>query len=145
MKKIINGKKYDTDKAAEVGRWDNGMMPTDMDYIEQALHRKKNGEYFLYSEGGPRTRYARSEGYDRWSSGWAIEPVTYDEAREWAEAHLPADDYEDEFGVPDEDEYVAVTYRISRAAKRAVEVEAARTGESQAAIVERAIMAAVGA
>lgn len=52
MKKIINGKKYDTDTAKEVGYSNNGLLSTDIDYIEETLYQKKTGEFFLYGEGG---------------------------------------------------------------------------------------------
>lgn len=35
MKKIINKKTYDTEKATFIGEWDNGESPTDcLDYIQ---------------------------------------------------------------------------------------------------------------
>ena len=40
MKKIINGKKYDTDTASCVGSWDNGYGYSEFGYFSEALYRK---------------------------------------------------------------------------------------------------------
>ena len=37
MKKIINGKKYDTDTATAVCEWDNGLPNSDFKAIERML------------------------------------------------------------------------------------------------------------
>lgn len=48
MKKIINGKKYDTDMAKEVGYDNNGLLCSDFYYIEETLYKKKTGEFFMW-------------------------------------------------------------------------------------------------
>ena len=53
---------------------------------------------------------------------------------------LDVGDYEREFGTPSEGEEAMVMARVSLAAKRALEREAQRTGETQAAVVERLLM-----
>ena len=58
----------------------------------------------LFGEGGARTRYARQVGSSTWSGGEEIRPLTIDEAREWAEKHLSADEYETIFGPVSEDD-----------------------------------------
>lgn len=60
MKKIINGRKYDTETAKEIGYWSNGYPCSDFNHCEETLYLKKTGEYFLYGEGGALTEYARS-------------------------------------------------------------------------------------
>jgi hypothetical protein len=92
VKKIIGGKKYDTDTAKELG-YDNNiggdiLARTDFDFEESKLYRKKTGEYFIYRFGGARTPY--SEGY--------IRPCTEEEAKAWAEVHMSVDDYETLWG-----------------------------------------------
>ena len=57
MRKIVDGVAYDTETAARVGGWDNGCYPDDFGYQSEDLYRKSNGEYFLYFEGGARSRY----------------------------------------------------------------------------------------
>ena len=46
MKKIINGKVYDTQKAECVGKWNNGLAG--FDWCEEELYRKRTGEFFLF-------------------------------------------------------------------------------------------------
>lgn len=131
MKKIINGRVYDTEKARELGTYANYGSWRDFSHFEETLYRKKTGEYFLFGEGGPMTRYAEAEGQNGWSGGKRIMPMTYDEAREWAEKHLEADEYEVIFGEIVEDEDAGkqvVSISVSPAKWEAAKREAARRG-----------------
>ena len=101
MKRIINGKKYDTDTAREVAVWDNCRDATDFAYVEQHLYRKRTGEYFLYGFGGPHSSYAEHK-HGAWQFGSAITPLTDNKARKWGEAHMDVDAYEAEFGEVEE-------------------------------------------
>lgn len=109
MKKIINGKVYDTDKARELG-YDGG--GDGFSRWTETLFQKRTGEFFLHGEGGPMTKYAVSTGQNQWSGGAKIIPLTPSSARKWAEEHLEADDYEAIFGIPDEDSAERVTLCI---------------------------------
>lgn len=102
MKKIINGKLYDTDKARYLGG-DSYSNSRDFHHWSEVLYVKRTGEYFLYGEGGPMTKYAESTGQNTWSGGEKIIPLSIETARKWAEEHLRAEDYEEIFGLPDED------------------------------------------
>lgn len=102
MKKIINGKRYDTETAEEIGFWRTDRSVTDFSYCEETLYRKRTGEFFLYGEGGPSSPYSHAA-YDMMGSGEAIVPLTEDEAKTWAEQKLDADTYEALFPVDDED------------------------------------------
>lgn len=104
MKKIINGKVYDTEKAREVAEWSNNLGWRDFHNIEETLYCKKTGEYFLHGKGGPMTPYAEAVGQNSWSGGSRIMPMPYADAKRWAEEHMDADDYEREFGEIHEDE-----------------------------------------
>jgi len=97
MKKIINGKRYDTDTATLIGSAGYG-YPGDLEYWAEDLYRKKTGEFFLYGEGGPKSIYSRRTGQNQWSGGAEIRPLSLQEAQEWAEEHLNADEYEEVFG-----------------------------------------------
>lgn len=102
MKKIINGKKYDTATATELGYFNNGHYPSDFHYLEETLLRKRNGEFFVYGEGGAGSIYAvQCEGRCH-RGGCDIRPLSDAEAREWVELHLTGDDYEDIFGPVEE-------------------------------------------
>lgn len=102
MKKIIEGKLYDTETAKEMGTWSNAGGWRDFSHIEETLYRKRTGEFFLFGEGGPMTKYAVSQGQNSWSGGREIIPLTVANAREWAEEKLSADEYAEIFGMPEE-------------------------------------------
>ena len=59
MKQVINGKFYNTETAQEICSYQYG-YPRDFDYILEELYRKKNGEFFLHTCGGPASRYHRT-------------------------------------------------------------------------------------
>ena len=96
MKKIINGKKYDTTTATNVGEWDNGCYGN-FGYCSETLYRKKTGEFFLHGEGGASSRYSSHYG-DSCGSGEQIIPLTEEAAMKWAEQRISADAYEAIFG-----------------------------------------------
>ena len=102
MKKIINGKKYDTETAKLVGSWSNNRSYRDFNYCEEHLYKKRTGEFFLYGKGGPMSKYSVSCGQNSWSGGNKIIPMTDDKAKAWAKMHLDADEYEDIFGEVEE-------------------------------------------
>lgn len=101
MKKIINGKKYDTDTARKLASYGNGLLPNDFRCIEESLYQKKTGEYFLYGEGGPMTKYAVSCGNNSTTGSSMITPISEAEARAWVEEHAN-DLYEEIFGAVEE-------------------------------------------
>lgn len=101
MKKIINGKMYNTDTARVVGGISRG-YPGDLDYWCEELHQKRTGEFFLYGTGGPMSKYARRTGQNEWSGGEAIFPLSLEEAQRWAEEYLDANEYEEVFGTCEE-------------------------------------------
>lgn len=98
MKKIINGRKYDTETATLMATASSNQPCNDFSYWAEELYRKRTGEFFLYGEGGPMSRYAESCGQNSWSGGCDITPMTEEKARQWAERHLSVDEYEEIFG-----------------------------------------------
>lgn len=100
MKKIISGKVYDTSTAKRVG-YDGG--GDGFTWWHEDLYQKRTGEFFLHGQGGPMTKYAVHVEQNNWSGGARIAPLDINAARQWAEEHLDADDYEAIFGLPDED------------------------------------------
>jgi hypothetical protein len=97
MKKIINGKRYDTNTAKMVGETSYGNWG-DFDFWSEELYQKKTGEFFLYGIGGAMSRYAQRISQNQWGGGEQIIPLTPAEAQEWAEKYLDADKYEKIFG-----------------------------------------------
>ena len=141
MKRIIDGRKYDTETATEVHEWSD-KAPGEFDYIEETLYRKRTGEYFLYGYGGPMTRYAERERYGSgYIFGSTIIPMTYKEARDWAEGHMSVDDYEAEFGeVPESDgDDVVLSVRVSPATRERLRRMAAETGRSQGDLLDEIV------
>ena len=97
MKKIINGKMYNTETATNVGEYRSG-YPNDFHYYEETLYKKKTGEFFLYGKGNAASPYTKSVGQNCWSGSEEIIPYTEAESKEWAEKHLDADEYIEVFG-----------------------------------------------
>ena len=97
MKRIINGRKYDTETARLVASWDNGHYG-EFSYCGEALYRKGTGECFIHGNGGPMSKYRRSCGSNEWCGSEEITPLSEEEARRWAEDAMDGDEYEAEFG-----------------------------------------------
>ena len=102
MRKIIDGRTYNTETAKELGNWYNTPDESDFTRCEETLYRTTKGAYFLHGEGGPMSPYARSIGQNSWTGSAEIVPLTEAEAREWAEQHLDAEEYEAAFGETEE-------------------------------------------
>jgi hypothetical protein len=103
MKKIINGLRYDTEKAIFIGDYENGLGRTDFRNWSATLYRTpRSNRYFLAGEGGPMTRFARSAG-NMSSGGDGLFPMTKQEALEWAEQYLDSETIEEHFGDAIED------------------------------------------
>jgi len=122
MKKIINGHKFDTNTAKALGSWSNSSDYNSLDYVGETLYKTKNGLYFVYGEGGPMSSYSHQIDSNNWSGGEAINPVSEDYAKQWAEEKLTGDEYEEIFGeVDEEEEKVGISATISRRAKMILE------------------------
>ena len=135
MKKIINGKLYDTDKAQELGNYEFSRRNC-FDWYSETLYRKRTGGFFLYCEGNAMSPYARrsdnGSGY-----GERIKPLTYSEAQEWAEENLDGDDYISIFGDPEEDDTrQSLNLSLSAAVVRKIKQEAARQGLTVSSYIE---------
>lgn len=136
MKQIIKGKKYDTDTARKVGMASNGEGWRDFRYYEETLFCKRTGEYFLHGEGGPASRYAVSAGQNTWSGGEKLIPLTFENARAWAEEHLTADEYEAEFGeITEDDSSTVVTLSMPRSVVETGRRNAQEAGMSLSAYI----------
>jgi hypothetical protein len=141
MKKIIHGKKYDTDTAESLGYWNNGLDRGKWSFCEEEIYRKKTGEFFLYGCGGPRSSYAKRDG-DMWSGGEDICLLSVAEARDWVEDHLSADSFESIFGeVPENDNFRLVSYVINPDTAEKIKSGAAELGISPGAFLDRMVAA----
>ena len=142
MRKIIDGRKYDTEtatKLAEIKR-DQG---DSLRFYEEALYRKRTGEYFMYGHGGGMSRYSRYVPEAGMSGpGEAITPVSADQAREWASKELSTDGYEEIFGEVSEGEPVeegasaVMAVRVSPATRERLRRLAWGSDSTQGAVLD---------
>lgn len=117
MQKIINGKKYNTETAEQVGFYRERYGRNDFHWLdhwlEETLYKKRTGEFFLFGEGGPASRYCTWIDNHNRTSGEKIVPMTFEEARKWAEKHLEVEEYEAIFGeVEESGEMKGVMYSL---------------------------------
>ena len=75
MKKVISGRRYDTDTAKKVGEASYSNC-SDFHYWSEELYRKKTGEYFLFGEGGALSKYQQEVGQNEWTGGKEIIPLS---------------------------------------------------------------------
>lgn len=96
MKKIINGKKYDT-QTAKFLEEDYCTKGNRSDFYCETLYVKKTGEFFIYGEGNATSPYHRIDNSGMMCHGEKIVPISVEEAKRWVEKHTP-EDYEEIFG-----------------------------------------------
>lgn len=140
MKRIIDGKRYDTDTAEKIGFAKHGST-RDFEYYEETLYCKRTGEYFVHGFGHGASRYA-THTENGWGPGENIAPMTYEQAREWAEKNLDADDYEHEFGPTSEygdGADVVLSVRVSPFTRETLRRLSKQTGRSQGSILDEIV------
>lgn len=97
MKKIIDGFRYDTEKAELVGSYESGHPRSDFQWWAAALYRTKVAKrFFLAGEGGPMTQFSSRSG-DSWGYGEKLIPMSAEEALAWAEQYLDPEDFDGVF------------------------------------------------
>ena len=146
MRKVINGRTYNTATSKCIGSWDNGHNTNDFNYCSEDLYKNTKGAYFLDGEGGAMSKYATHSG-DSSGDGEELIPMTADEAEEWAEKHLDGEECEAEFGPQEEAapsdlttrERVTLTLDIGIVAR--LRKHSADTGIPMARTVDKAIVA----
>lgn len=98
MKKIVNGLRYDTENAIEIGKASSREGRSDFSWWEATLYKTaRSGRFFIAGRGNAASRFSQSVGQNTWSGGSDLIPMTREEALEWAEAHLEADAIEEHF------------------------------------------------
>ena len=140
MKRIIKGKVYDTATAKELGWWENIQDVRNFNHFSETLYRKRTGEFFLYGKGGPSTKYSQRVDQNCWSGGEDIIPISVENAREWVEDHLDAEDYEKIFGTFDEDaEDILLTFKAPAALDRKLQDKSTALGISKSELLRNLI------
>ena len=92
MKKVINGKMYNTETAKCIAVYDNFKgNRDDINYFCKCLYLKKTGEYFIYEQD--------TAWHDREET---ITPCTLESAKKWVEKYCDGDEYEKIFGEVEE-------------------------------------------
>lgn len=97
MKKIINGRVYNTETAEEIATWYNSYYPSDFHYCQETLYKTKNGSYFLYGYGGALSNYSVPVGNNGSGAGSEIVALTTEEAFDWLQDHDCIEEAEKEF------------------------------------------------
>lgn len=101
MRKIINGKKYDTETASLICDYANVQNRTHFYSYSETLYQKKTGEFFIYVEGGPACPYSESgRGFACGSA--KITPISENEAQKFVEEHGSVEMYEKIWGEVEE-------------------------------------------
>jgi len=102
MKKIINGKSYDTETATLLAEHSEKGKPHLAENFTEKLYIKRTGEYFLHGEGGRDSKYGQRYGhsgmYNPDGSGEKITLLTVKDAKQWAEGYISGEEYERIFG-----------------------------------------------
>lgn len=140
MKKVIAGKLYNTDTAENMGEYLTTHSARSFEDYTETLYRKRTGEFFLYGEGGPLSKYAVSLGNGDWSGSEVITPLSYDRAAKWAAEYLSGDEYEEIFGkIPEDETRTGMTISVANTTAEAVRRAAAKANSSVSALIEKII------
>lgn len=137
MKRIINGKRYDTDTAQFIKTYSSGLSISDFRYYDETLYLKKTGEFFLYATGNGASEYAGKYG-DLRGPGEKIVPLTLDEARSWVEKIEDPDLYEELFDV-EEESNIAFSLLLPENLYKMLDDKAAEDGITKKDIVVKAL------
>ena len=81
MKRIINGKTYNTATAQHVCDLACSSNPGDFSYHDTSLYRSPKGQFFVCGEGGAMSMWSESAGPNSWSGGKGLRLVDEAEAR----------------------------------------------------------------
>lgn len=97
IKKIIDGKKYNTETGTQLAIRENGNS-RDWAYIHEELYKSPKGTYFLAYEGGPLSKYGIDVGNRQTSGSDGILLLSIEEAEDFMKNHAELEEYEREFG-----------------------------------------------
>ena len=138
MKKVINGKKYDTETATFV--CDRVLNDgDDLFKKDESLYHKRTGEFFLYGIGGAGSKYAMALDMNNFCEGEKIIPLSIDEAKQFIEENGTVEDYEKYFTI-DKDGSKTFTCKLSQKAYDKLKAKSEELGFPMSSITEELIM-----
>lgn len=96
MRKIIDGKRYDTETATDIAS-SRYSLESDAHFYEETLYKTKKSAYFLYGRGGAMSKYGEQIGTNTFSGSSVIRPLGPEEAYDWLENTGQTEAIESEF------------------------------------------------
>ena len=96
MKRIINGKTYNTETATLICNTSNEYSSSDFKFEDSELFVTKKGAYFIAGKGGCLSRFAHSV-FNGWVGSNGIIPISRENALAECERHGSIDDIEEFF------------------------------------------------
>ena len=97
MKRIVEGKRYDTETAEEIACYSNNLSSSDFRNCTETLYKTKNGSWFLHGRGGPLSPWSQTEGNTTWGDN-RIKVLETSDAKRWLEENDFTDEVEKHFG-----------------------------------------------
>ena len=96
MKKVIDGKLYNTRTAKYICDTGNTIRESDFEWERSALYITKKGRFFISGEGGALSRFATKSGNHR-TTGSGLFPLTQGEALQLCRKHGEPEDLQEFF------------------------------------------------
>lgn len=101
MKKHINNKVYNSDKAQRLGYRNNDLSRHDPYFFEETLYRNRAGSYFVHGSGQCYSFYGSWKG-NSGGPGEDIRAYTEREAIDWSRQHLCTSEFINLWGLDDQ-------------------------------------------
>jgi hypothetical protein len=133
VKRIINGKTYNTETATHICDLGCEYHRGDFKWHDTAMYRTKGGAFFLAGDGGAMSMWSQSVGQNSWGPGKGIKPLDKERALGLLEAEEQTDAIERWFGEQPEagdEERDGFALRLPRSVKAAAEQRASEENVS---------------
>ena len=85
MKKIIDGKLYNTATAKQIASACSDLPQSDFGWWSEELYLTKNGAWFIAGQGGALSQWSQPYGSNGSCGSCGIKPLTESEAQQWLE------------------------------------------------------------
>ena len=140
MRRLIFGKRYDTDTGKKLIEWNNSKGITDPDYLSENLYKQNtsNGAFFLHGVGGAMTWCARITD-DGYTGGEGIRPLSEIEAKNWVKERFSPIEYVQIFEIKEKSRKIVSLSLTHECYEKAKAMSDAK-GKSLSAWIESIIM-----